>query len=465
MSDTDTDELLARVFDPHMGMIRAAAGWIRADDYTEFPATRPTLCALPWTHGHPARVDLADGCGELAGYVPIEPVVHLVDRPTWRGNAVLAPVPVEGVAPSSPDASFESARGVLRSALPGVTEGWLDALLLTVVAGLRAQLALPEPPLLVIDMPSGSGKGALMAAAGGVLGVSASEFSLDGDAQESERSIGTALESRSPLIWCDEIGKVSGFFRKSSALLKLSRLYRWRKLFKGWTYTPVRSATVLVGSTLPPGMLTMQELDRRGVLVAWEPIPARVTARWPASVHGSLGIGGLQDLRQTPTGATIADAYVREARRLLGDVSAATDALPPWPVQAEALGASRIADSCDMTELVELARDLYRIWTDPDAADCVWGGRPCAGWLRCWHEGRGDAAADLIAGWVDEDAPARERWARVVGPLSTVPLSDSVGVAVQTRGRRVWVRFVAANDARSLDRLNRDLFPPTDSRG
>lgn len=455
-----TDELLARIFDPHLTMLRCGGAWIRDGDYAGFPLTRPSLAALPWTHGHPVRIDLATGNSDLAGYPPIEPVVHLVDQPSWRAGSVLVPVPVEGVEPATTDVTYEDARDELRRALPGVTDGWLDALLLLVVAGLRAQLALPEPPLVIIEMPSGSGKGALLAAASGVLGVHAQQISLDGDGEETQRSIGTALETRAPIVWCDEVGKVSGFFRKSAALLKLSRVYKYRALYIGDTVTPVRSAVVLVGSTVPPGMLTMQELDRRGVLTSWEPIPARTTARWPASVGRAFGVGGLQDLRQSATGATIAHAFVEEARRLL-----AAETLPPWPEQAITLGASRIRESNDMTELVDLARDLYRIWTDPteDAAACVWEGRPYGGWLRCWHLGRGDLAADLISEWVDEDAPSRERWGRVVGPLSTVPLTDTVGVAVQARGKRLWVRFVAAANARSLERLDRDLFPPLEN--
>lgn len=451
------EQLVTRALSDRLPVARAAGGgWLKVPEFNPASLSDQSVGRLPWATLEPLRADFAKDPYPLEGLPPVDPVLHVVDRPTWRGGAVLVPRPIPNQARAEDAAALEvdyaGARDLLRDALPGVTDGWLDALLLLTVAALRAQLELTEPPCMLMEMPSGSGKGAVVAAVGGVIGVPAGGLDFSGDAERCQQSMTTILERRPPIAWIDEAGKVQAFWRKMGPILKASDTFDGRQLYKTHQTVQVRSALLIAGSTMPPGIDSWQELHRRGCWVHWDPIPAEVTAAWPDCMQRVLRVRDLKQLRRSVEGLAVAQAYVDEAlRHVSGE-------LPSWPAQATELGGTPISDSQENESLQDLARSLYSLWrTAPDEAFETQGAR--RGWLRCYHSGRCDEGAALLASWIDPEASAGDNWGRVGGPLQTTPLPHGLRLEVRQHGRKWHAKFSPAGSRRLCDRRDPELFP------
>ena len=460
----EDSERAASVFSPELAIVRGRGSWLHTGSYAVHDAIGPhTLRALPACRGGPA-LERFQTSELLAGYAPVEPVAHVVDRPTWREGSVLVPRAIPG-AQADERLSFAEARERLRRAMgAGCTDDWLDTVYLLVVAGLRAQLRLAVPPVVVLTGATRSGKGAATEAARGILGLPCARLRFDG-ARELAMSIGEGLDAGAGLLWADEIGKVVDWWHQSTALLQLSDSHTWRKLHHGTTVSPVRAAVLLVGSTLPRGLSTMSEVASRATVVRLPRVAGAVSARWEANLARALGVdGGLGNLRSSPAGAAIAEAWVADAiAEATGERSRVS-----WPEHGDWLGGSRLGEDADARELADVVAGLYRLWREaPDEALIAEGSRG-AGWLRCWAAGRGDQAAELLSEWVSDDDGERERAGRlarldsvVVPDAARLPPGADVSLVVRSRGRRVSARFSAAGDPASLDRQNPTLFPPS----
>ena len=454
--DEETLARVAAVWRADLQLVRGLHGWLRASDLQPHDsATARTIGALPWVRGSGPRADLAEGTGPLDGYVPILPTAHLVTRPTWATHrsptVVQVPRALPGVAPAG-RMSAEDAWAAVRAASVGAPERWYALLRVLIVGALRAQLRPSVPPLVVVQGPSGSGKGAASEAAGGVLGSPLPEL-IFGGRLELDRSVGEGLERGALLLRCSEVGKVAHVWEHSGGLLSLCDAVTWRKLYSGSVTTPLTACVVLMGSTLPHGLATMTELYRRVSYVELPRVDPVVSGRWEGQVRATFGVDSWAAIRQRPYGAAVAAALVEEARAV-----ALATASQPWPSTAEALGGGHLLEDDDARELRRTVEGLYALWRDPAGERClVAPGERNAGLLRAWSEhprnDPRDAAAELLSDWCDPEAPPHERRARLArfGTADAIALCNlapesGVGLVVRQHGRRVAVGFRAPGD-------------------
>lgn len=461
----EDEDRIRRVFDPNLDFVRGAGCWLRADDLVPHDAIGPgSVRMLPWVDGHPARIDRALGSGSIPGYTTVAPVSHLIAAPEWRHPVVLVPRPVATQA-EGPPLSWEECCATFRQAMPGVKIEWIQLVLGLVVGALRAQRGAPMPPISVVYAPSGSGKGAAIAAAEGILGSTRAGINLAAaNAQEVGTSIGMGLESGAMILFGDELGKVRNFWEKCGPLLMLCDQHVWRKLHVGMVTTPVRAHVVLAASTLPRGLSTMPEFDRRAAIFKLPRAPS--SARWEGGIEALLGVPSLTRLRESPLGSQLAEGVVVKARSMVPDT-----ALAPWPEQAALFGGQRIMEGDEELEgLYRLVRALYALWIDPDAEPALGTGEErYPGWLACWvragsYAAMANAAAKAYETWNSPEDPHDERIARALrletldltAPLQT---TEDLRLSIRHHGQRAYVRFVNAKDSKSKERLNRDLFP------
>ena len=460
---SEEERRISRVFAPR-SYLRGVGGWIHREDFAAHKVSRDALRLLPWTGGVFDLMDDAAAPQRLAGYVPIEPVMHLVDSPEWHssGERILVPRPVPRTAYDEP-LTLAEAREEMREVLPGVTDQWLDALRLMVVCGLRAQLGLPQLPMLVLTGGSGAGKGALVSAACGILGAPSRKLAPPKDTAQLSSALGEALESGAPIVLIDEIGKGISWWQQCRPLLEIGAEHTWRKLYVGQVCTPVRSGVVIAGSTLPAALETMPEFARRAALIDLRGLLPAVTERWEAACRNLLQVPRLEDMRRSELGTAIAEAYTAD-----GLESVRVHRSESWVSHALALGASRLEDTERAADQQRTIRALYRLWLDgPDG--CLDAGRTVGGklrrarrpgWLRGWRTGVCDDVAEILDDWIDPDAPRGHRFGRLE-ELGTCQVPGAPGVRLMVRilGRRVWLRFASSAEPLSLARGDRDLFP------
>jgi len=416
---------LRGVWDKNRAYVRSQALWLRTVDYQHHRTlSRASLLALPWTRGIPDRVDMAEGDATLAGYAPIEPVLHLVERPTWHRDTVLVPQPVES-ARAELDLTRAEAEDHLREALPDVSDAWLRFAYLAVVGALRAQLRLPTPVFMYVVGETGSGKDALAAFVAGVMGTAIGELRFDTPAEFS-MSIGQSLQDRCSVLWGNEAGKADGWWQKSSVILKMGATHTWRQLYVGDTVTPVRAAIMLGGSTESQTLASMPELDRRTTYLH---LPGRKHNDWGPGVKRYLGVSKFETLRRTGIGASIAEAYIRAGR-----IDARRD--EPWPEVADSLGGARLSSTDDAKERDAVVEKLWALWKAADPKRTIVDGK-WTGWMRCWRAGVGDEAAAVLWDWLDPEGTTRKLRAQCAS-LNTVSLH---GFQLRVHGRRPACRF------------------------
>lgn len=452
--DENWQKWLARLWSPDIDFVRSEGAWLRVSDYAVVVPSRQSLIALPWSKGSTYRADAAGRDGSLSGFPNIEPVLHLVDEPRWAGDGAFVRVPDVCRETAEPlrELTLEEAEDQMREMLPGVPDQWLRMLRVAVVGGLYGQLRFPQPPVGIVVGRSGSGKGALVAAASGVLGRDAAEI-LFSTPEELGRAIGAGLEQRAPILWGDEVGKTSGWWRQSSEFLRMGASFTWRKLHVGVVNTPVRALTLIGGSSLPPGLAAMPEFARRACVMRITGSGFLSTAGWMDAVRQYLGGWALQDMRATPAGAAVANAYVAWARQFV-----LRDEVAPWVSLAVALGAERLDDSNEMREIGQLVQQLYDLWrSGPEVLFYRRGrGRPA---LRAWRNGAGqDVVAELLADYIDPDAKIAEQKARMA-QLSTWPVAPGVSLEFRSSGSRPRIAFVSDVDPLSDARGNPAIFP------
>lgn len=441
-ADQETVERVEAVFNPNLTVVRGRGAWLHAGSLRRHEKfTAASARALPAVRGaFDAEVFLSSE--RLPGYVPVEPVRFLADRPTWRESerSVWVPLPRSGADPIE-SYDYDRARAALADAVPGVSDRWLDLVYLHVLAMVRAQLCLATPPITLVHGPSGSGKGFSVHVACALVGASPAMLRFDGP-RELGLSIGEGLSAGAPVLFGDEVGKAEGFWRQSAPILELGPTFAWRALHVGGTSLPMRAAVVLAGSTLPRGLTTMQELARRVAMFELPRVAIEVSTRWEGAICDYFGVPSLATLRSRPWGAAVGDAYVARA---LAEVQAETP--PPWVEQAQRHGAEAISNDDEARELADLVRRLYAIWQGGE--ERVPTGQRFAGWLRCWHDGVSgpQRAAEALAEYLDEDDSPAAREAKL-GRLETADVPRIVPDApplmrlvARAHGRRVAVRF------------------------
>lgn len=465
----DDQDRIRAVFDPSLSFVRGETGWLRADDWKPHDSiTEQSLRLLPWVHKSGARVDLARGSARLPGYVPLVPIPHLLTQPEWSYPYVLVPrpVPTRPADPLDPAPySWEEIQAEVAYVMQGATTAWLDLVLALVVGALRAQRAGAMPPMTIVYGPSGSGKGAAVAMAEGILGSPRAGINLSArDANEVALSIGMGLESGAMILFGDELGKTSNFWSKSAPLLSLCDTHSWRKLHAGQVTSTVRAHVVLACSTLPRGLTTMPEFDRRVSVFRLPSVSREVARKWETRVQAEWEVASLSRLRLSARGSRFAEGFIHYARRFVPT----TGMLPPWSEQAATFGSRRLAEDEDAYAMDQVARDLYALWLRNDPATHALDSDRLKGWLRCYPihadpDHAGDAAARIASTWLFDDDSKEERFAKL-GRLETVDCRAVLGVAADVRlltngrGRKWWVRFDLNGE-----RAQPPAFPALDS--
>ncbi len=127
-----------------------------------------------------------------------------------------------------------------------------------------AQRGERPPPMLAITGDTGSGKTAIQHLAGGMLGAEARDVAL-GEAKDTARAIGLALEEGSGLLFIDEVGRTANVYSRLEPILKLNTTIRFDAKFQNERTLRVCAPLSLLGSTLPPAILKSPEMSRRVV--------------------------------------------------------------------------------------------------------------------------------------------------------------------------------------------------------
>lgn len=442
-------------------LVRGEAAWLLWPEARPIPVSATTTRSLPWTQGRGPELERATrAVGVLKGYVPIRPTRCLVSTPTAAPahNAVLAPVvrPTDA-RPCSKFMPMEEIRSVLKQTLLGFTDAHWNALLVTVLAGMRAQTAPATPSILLIDGPSGCGKGMVVHLAAGVLGGLPGKIHLSDDHEEARRSIGEAVISATPLIFMDEIGKLpSGTWGVTSPLLEVTATVSWRQLYSGPAQAPMTSAVILAGSTIPNGFTTMRELARRVARISLPEVNLAKSDTWESRLFNLVQTQA-EGLLSTDPGRSIADPIREWAReQIVNDVGG-------WVDLAVRYGAVRLTDDDEARALNEVIRDLYRLWTE--------GGPECiavkAGRHNGWLYGHLDEdsvstpVGDVVRAWWHAEGPSARHAA--MATLQTASVADALGIDLRlkarTHGKKVFLRFVSPREPDNLNRLDRTAFP------
>lgn len=443
-------------------LVRGEAGWILWPEAKTVPLSAMSTRSLPWAQGRGPETERATRTvGVLKGYVPIRPTRCLVAAPTAAPahNAVLAPVvrPTDAQPCAKPPA-LEDLRSLLKQTLPGFTDHHWTALLLTVLAGMRAQTAPATPSILLVDGPSGCGKGLVVHLAAGILGAPPGKIHLSDDHEEARRSIGEAVTSATPIIFMDEIGKLpTGTWGISSPLLEVTSTVSWRQLYSGPASAPMTSAVILAGSTLPHGFTTMRELTRRIARISLPEVDLAKSDTWEQRLFGLVQTQA-ENLLTTDPGRSIADPIREWAReQIANDVGG-------WVDLATKYGAARLSDDDEARALNDVIRQLYTLWIE-GGPECfaVKSGRH-NGWLygHLDEDSVSTPVGDLLRAWWHAEGPSARHAA--MATLQTASVTDAIGVEhmrirARSHGKKVFLRFVSLREPDNLNRLDRTAFP------
>ena len=408
-------------------IVRSTGGWIYWPSGNTAPITVTSTRSLPWCRGRPESIETAGRAPDqpLAGYVPIRPTRCLVDAPELLNGCVVAPVTSDrdaplprGFVPRNVDDTLTE----LRLAIPSLPREFTVALKIAVLMGMRAQRAPSTPGFLLLDGPSGSGKGFCARLAAGVLGGAPGELDPTDNA-ELARSMGKAVSRGCAILFLDEVGKLGSMWGRSAPLLQISDRIAWRELNVGHVSAAMTAGVIFAGSTLPSGLTTMREFQRRAVRVS---LPgSRTSDKWEAQFVARFGVGAT-DVLTTEPGRVWAES-LRAWARAQPDL--------PWVEQGKALGAVGLEEDEEALELARVVRRLHDLWhSAPDSAFTPAGSR-YVGRLKCWE---GEAAA-LLSEWFHAETDAARD--ALCGRLNTAQVEDDVRCVASRAGARIYVKF------------------------
>jgi hypothetical protein len=404
-------------------VVRSEGGWICWPTGRIAPLTTATTKTLPWSRSVLAtEISARAGEERLTGYTPIRPTRCLVDRPEVRGDVVLVPLPKASDAPLEGEVpSLETALANL-GACVGLAPQAVLAVQLLVLLGMRAQLVPATPGFLLVDGPTGAGKGFVTSLAAGILGGAPEPIDMD-DPAELGRSMGTAVSQGASLLLLDEVGKVGSIWSRSSPLLRLSTRLSWRELHVGHVSCAMTAGVVMTGSTLPNGLTTMTEFQRRMARVHL-PNAYPESDAWPERLKAWLGVADGESVLTTPEGRRWAEALRRWAR---------AEALRPWVEHAVSLGATRLEEEEEAVAQQRCVDALHALWVEGSGR--TGSGDRLVGWLKCW-EGE---AATVLSGWFTPENDLQRT--ALCGRLSTARTGSGARCRARHSGARIFVRF------------------------
>jgi len=146
----------------------------------------------------------------------------------------------------------------------------------------------------------------------------------------------------------------------------------------------------------------MHEFNRRLATITLPRIDPNRTEEWDGAMADHLGAASLLRLRDSEEGAAIAGAYITEALRVFRQAQAV--GMTKWPKLAETLGLYKLTGDEDTIALNHVVRELYKLWCLGDEGSIVADGNR-KGWLRCWHAGKADEAAEALLEWISPEDP------------------------------------------------------------
>jgi len=473
----DQDPERAALVDEVMSMrhvaLRGETAWL-SEDRDPVPLSAQAIRGLPWARGSAYLADLGGTASRLPGFSPVRPTRGLVDVPTWDDTERTVLLPryrrATEATPARVASSVDDALGRLQLAL-GLDSAHIQAVKILVVGSLIAERAKAAPPMVLLDGASGSGKGLVVHLAAGAFGERPAKLDTVGAAEEFDRSLGDGAERGAAILFGDEIGKIDGFWTKSSSLLQTTGYVSWRAMYRGHVCARLRSLVVLAGSTLPAGLVSMSELHRRMVVVRLPGADAAVSRSWSERLADYYeGVADASQLRTTPLGAELCDALLGWGRAYVDSLGGN---LPAWIDVATRLGAEALTGEEEGDQLDAVVRALYDAWREAPAAAFVPAKSRtafAAGWLRGNSTAAGDAAkpvADLLGEFLgrDDDTSDKARGVTIgrLGKLESADCRRILGVPVRLRsrmhGRKVYVRFVSDTNRRAW-RDDTAAFPP-----
>ena len=470
--DPDVLDLVADVMSPRHVVLRGETGWL-SEEREPVVLSTAAVRSLPWSRGQAYMADLGVSDAKLPGFAPVRPTRGLVDVPTWddADRAVLLPRhPKATEAKPAGQAGVDEALARLADTV-GLHAAHLKAIKLLVVGSLLAERAKAAPPMVLIDGASGSGKGLVVHLAAGVFGERPVKLDTVGAAEEFDRSLGDGAERGAAILFGDEVGKIEGFWTKSSSLLQTTGYVSWRAMYRGHVTARLRSLVVLAGSTLPAGLTSMAELHRRMVVVHLPGADPAVSRAWSERLAASYdGVADASQLRTSPFGAELCEALLGWGRAYVDALGASP---PSWVDVATDLGGEPLSSEEDGDHLEEVVRAVYDAWrTAPIGAFVSPKNRLAfaSGWLRAYSTSGADEAkplADVIGEFLgrDDDMSDKARAVTIgrLGKLESADCRRILGVGVRLRakihGRKVYLRFLS-DDNRRAWRDDATAFPP-----
>ena len=473
--DPERADLVAEIMSLRHVALRGETAWL-SEDRDPVPLSAQAIRGLPWARGSAYLADLGGTAGRLPGFSPVRPTRGLVDLPTWdeTERTVLLPRYRKATECRPPVREAPESHRTLLARLAstlGLDPAHLTAVKILVVGSLLAERAKAAPPMVLLDGASGSGKGLVVHLAAGVFGERPAKLDTVGAADEFDRSLGDGAERGAAILFGDEIGKIDGFWSKSSSLLQTTGYVSWRAMYRGHVTARLRSLVVLAGSTLPAGLVSMSELHRRMVVVRLPGADASVSRSWSERLADAYeGVADASQLRTTPLGTELCEAVLEWGRAYVDGLGACP---PSWIDVAVGLGADALTGEEEGDQLDAVVEALYEAWRSAPVGAFVSPKARSAfasGWLRANATSATDAAkpvADLIGEFLgrEDDSTDRQRSVTVgrLGKLESADCRRILGVPVRLRaklhGRKVYVRFVSDLDRRAW-RDDTTAFPP-----
>jgi len=415
-----------------------------------------TLKELPWALNR-TRIDAALSSETLEGFIPIEAIPHSaliapglphseaiqVRRPPQPGEP--PPVAIGSSPPNEGD--VELAWTAVTRALPGVSRGYLTALLISI---LQAQRAMGMPPIICVTGATGTAKTATVHLAAGMCGTRVGDVTLS-EPGDVLRQIGLHIEDgRTPLLF-DEIGRCSQVYERLQSILRLNSCVTVEIKYANERTITVCASLVFAGSTLPRPIVTSAELDRRSVgFLLLTKAPG-----WDR--HGDIA-----NLRNDPVLRPHLDIISASIWWLLHSAGSNFNFRKYC---FECLGAVTIgelnSDGLSPEGEAAAVRLLYDAFRNAPASQ-ITGGTKWKGWIECTP---GTANGHLLEDLVDLDGDSKSRFSETE-ELKRIDLSHVLGfevprlrLMVHRRNSRWLAKFEELGVLRGKGCERKDLPP------
>lgn len=324
------------------------------------------------------KVDQCQSNNRLPGYLPVLPVHggRLWGRFLPYPNEDL--VHAIRVDPEVGSPKYLAAKdrdpdawAYLEKCFPGVNMGYLKLLM---VARGHAESGAGLVPMIIATGVSGSGKTGTAEIASAILGDRAD--SVDSTGEKFVENFGTAAMGAAGIILLDEFAKDlhgQALRHRFNFLLSVTRAYRHRVLYAGWTTVPMRSAILVANNFYTAPVMENKQIGRRCVYVH---LPREVP-QWDMTC-GSSSIS-----RWRLDNPVVCDSIYSEiVDEFFTSVQGAAEGKLSFRQAAERCGFKLLQDSEGATEdegvkTHHLVQELFDLVCELPAAPARWRGR---GW-------------------------------------------------------------------------------------